>query len=198
MHHDSEDYAWFIFNLHTRILTLYINNMQSIIWVEHLFARIKAIPSYLEGWCLAHGGEFRSTLVPCLLATVHSLLSYPPHTFLTPFSPHYVTMMISTITIFLSGTGTNYAPAYTVHTCSHSIAYSWANTYTACIICKTYTHDMWFYGLGSLSDCSMSTQHLHCCLYIFASYCKSWSSRAYCLYVCLCMTVIFHLSHEKK
>ncbi len=73
--------------------------------------------------------------------------------------------------------------AYQEHTFSHSIAYSWAYTYTACIICTTYTHDMWFYGLGSFTDCSIPTQHLHCCLYIFASYCKSWSSRAYCLYV---------------
>ncbi len=85
-HDDGADHAWFIFNLHTEILFLYLHNMQSIIWAWPLFARNKKT-SYLEGRCLAHGGEIPSTLIPCLVATAHPLLSNPSllsHLFPTP------------------------------------------------------------------------------------------------------------------
>ncbi len=60
----------------------------------------KRNPTYLEGRCFTHGGESPSTLVHCLVATGHSLLSNPPLTPSHPFSPHYVTMTTSTITVF--------------------------------------------------------------------------------------------------
>jgi hypothetical protein len=51
-------------------------------------------PTYLEGQCLAHGGESPSTLVPCLLATTPPFDSYP----FTPSHP------ISPITLFTTMT----------------------------------------------------------------------------------------------
>jgi hypothetical protein len=44
----------------------------------------KGNPTYLEGRCFAHGGESRSILVPCLVATAHPSLSNPPHPLPTP------------------------------------------------------------------------------------------------------------------
>jgi hypothetical protein len=41
-------------------------------------------PTYLEGRCFARGGKLPFTLAPCLIATVHPLLSNPPHPFPTP------------------------------------------------------------------------------------------------------------------
>ncbi len=84
MHDDGADHTWFIFNLHTKILSLYLHSMQSIIWAQPFFAGYKEIPSYLEGLCLTQGGKSPSTLVPCLIATTHPLLSNPPHPFPTP------------------------------------------------------------------------------------------------------------------
>jgi hypothetical protein len=45
---------------------------------------IKEIPTYLESECFSHGGKSPSTLVPCLVATAHLLLSNPPHPLPTP------------------------------------------------------------------------------------------------------------------
>ncbi len=61
----------------------------------------KGNPTYLEGRRSTHSGESPSTLVPCLLATAHPLLSNPPSPPSQPFHPHYVTMTTSTIMIFL-------------------------------------------------------------------------------------------------
>jgi hypothetical protein len=60
----------------------------------------KRNPTYLESRDFAHGGESPSTLIPCLVATAHPLLYNPPHPS-HPSSPHYVTMTLSTISVFL-------------------------------------------------------------------------------------------------
>jgi hypothetical protein len=39
--------------------------------------RQKENPTYVKGWCLAHGGESPSTLVPCPVSTVLPILSNP-------------------------------------------------------------------------------------------------------------------------
>jgi hypothetical protein len=44
MHDGSADHTWFIFNLHTKILFLYLHNMQSIISAKHLLQEIKKSP----------------------------------------------------------------------------------------------------------------------------------------------------------
>ncbi len=61
--------------------------------IKPLFENKKS-PTYLEGQCLAHGGESPSTPVPCLLATTPPFDSYP----FTPSHP------ISPITLFTTTT----------------------------------------------------------------------------------------------
>jgi hypothetical protein len=99
--HDDVDHAWLTFNLHTKILSLYLQHNQ-LFGPDPLVKIIKEIPTYLEGRCFTQGGEYSSTLVPCLVATAHPLLSNPPSPPSHPVGPHYVTMTTSTITAFFA------------------------------------------------------------------------------------------------
>jgi hypothetical protein len=66
------------------IFTYHTINYLGLTPFSNKFPRNKETPSFLEGRCLAHGGKSPSTLVPCLVATAHPLLSNPPHPFPTP------------------------------------------------------------------------------------------------------------------
>ncbi len=67
---------------------LFLTCTQSSIFIftEHIInlwailpcTNVKGKPTNLEGWCFTHGGESPSTLVPCLVAQTHPLLSDPP------------------------------------------------------------------------------------------------------------------------
>jgi hypothetical protein len=61
----------------------------------------KGTPTYLEGQFVAHGDEFPSSLVPCLVTTAPPLTLAPFHPFSHP-SAHITlfTRMTSTITVF--------------------------------------------------------------------------------------------------
>jgi hypothetical protein len=74
--HDDVDHAWFIFNLHTKILSLYLHTHNQLFGPNPIVTMIKEIPTYLEGQCF--------TLVPCLVATAHPLLSNSPSSLTTP------------------------------------------------------------------------------------------------------------------
>jgi hypothetical protein len=84
MHDDVVDHAWFIFNLHTKILSLSFHNTHQLSGLEPLVKMIKEIPTYLEGRCFTHGGKSPSTLVSCLVANAHPLLYNTPHPLPTP------------------------------------------------------------------------------------------------------------------
>ncbi len=56
-------------------------------------------PTYLEGQFHAHGGEFASTLILCLVATAPPLDSYPFHPFPTPSA--HITQFTTTSTIMV-------------------------------------------------------------------------------------------------
>jgi hypothetical protein len=106
-HDDNALHAWFIFNLHTRILFIfaqctvnqYLHNIQTA--VNQTPCKKIRNPTYLEGQFLAYGGEFPSTLVPCLVATAPAFDSCPFHPFPTP-SAHItlLTTMTSKISVF--------------------------------------------------------------------------------------------------
>jgi hypothetical protein len=57
-------------------------------------------PTYLEDRCLAHGGEFPSTLVPCLKPTTLTLTFQTPSPPPTPLA-RTITTTTSTILVFL-------------------------------------------------------------------------------------------------
>jgi hypothetical protein len=86
----------------TQKLYLYIyTTHHQLVGPEPLVKMIKGNPTYLEGQCFTHGGESPSTLVPCLAATAHPLLSIPPSPPSHPLGPQKnVTMTTSTITVF--------------------------------------------------------------------------------------------------
>jgi hypothetical protein len=110
MHDDGALHAWFIFNLHTRISFVFtqctVNRYLHIYTMyrqllSNPLQKITRNPDLLRGPVLAHGGDFPSTLVPCLVATAHPLTLVP----FTPFpllSPHTLfTTTTSTITVFV-------------------------------------------------------------------------------------------------
>jgi hypothetical protein len=71
-------------------------------------------PTYLEDRCLAHGGKFPSTQVPCLKPTTLTLTfqTHPNPTH--PLAQYYITMMTSTISNFLIR-NTSYRQVYYLH-----------------------------------------------------------------------------------
>ncbi len=77
-------FSWFLKALNSRIyLRFSVDSPLCCFQKMVVFARNNEIPSYLEGRCLAHGGESPSTLVPFPVATAHPLFLTP----LTPFPP---------------------------------------------------------------------------------------------------------------
>ncbi len=61
----------------------------------------KKQPTFLENQCIAHGGKFPSTLVPCLKSTALTLTFQSPLTPSHPLGPYYITTTTSTISVFL-------------------------------------------------------------------------------------------------
>ncbi len=93
---------------------LYLHNVQLIdvhtmyrqLLIKPLTRKIKT-PTYLKCQFLAHGGEFPSTLVPCLVATAPPFDSCPFHPFPTPWA--HITLFTtttSTIMVFFIWTQT--------------------------------------------------------------------------------------------
>jgi hypothetical protein len=100
--HDGVDHTLFIFNLHTKILSLYLYDIQSVILgITTGTKRWKKKPSYLEDRRLVHGGESPSTLVPCLKPTALTLTFQSPLTPSHPLSPYYITTTTSTISVLI-------------------------------------------------------------------------------------------------
>ncbi len=101
--HDDVDHILFIFNLHTKILSLYLQNTHTIIWAQPLALKVKG-KTHLLGrlmscslwWIPIHCGPLPGDNCPPL--TIQSPLT-PSHT----FGPYYVTMTTSTISVFLVG-----------------------------------------------------------------------------------------------
>ncbi len=99
-------HARFIFNLHTRISFIFTQCT-----VNRYLHNIQTFVNQTSCQFLAYGGEFPSTLVPCLVATAPPFDSRPFHPFLTPLA-HITLLTMTTSTILVFFIQDNY-PLYT-------------------------------------------------------------------------------------
>jgi hypothetical protein len=78
------DHTWFIFNLHTENSIFMFHTTTKIINYPGITScAVTEKTHLLRGLCLANGGKFPSTQVPCLKPTALT------HTFQNPLTPTY-------------------------------------------------------------------------------------------------------------